>query len=194
MPRVREQRSPRRACTVPRLPSASASSSAPLRRRASARMDEAIALYQEVQRRFPRNAEAFVRAADLVRNFKGDTSGAIELLRTAAGARVREDAVPGPGADLREAVRRGRRGHRALRRSPSGARGPPGPDDGERVPGARSVLRSRRRAGRLPPVSRSRASCCRRIFVATRWTRRRRSFGGRSVRPSCRSSIAGTRT
>ncbi len=48
------------------------------------RMDEAIALYQEVQRRFPRNAEAFVRAADLVRNFKGDTSGAIELLRTAA--------------------------------------------------------------------------------------------------------------
>ena len=48
------------------------------------RIDEALALYEEVQRRFPRSAEAFVRAADLVRNFKGDTARAIELLRTAA--------------------------------------------------------------------------------------------------------------
>ncbi|HSP18866.1 MAG TPA: protein kinase family protein, partial [Myxococcaceae bacterium] len=48
------------------------------------RIDEALGLYQEVQRRFPRSADAFVRAADLVRNFKGDNGRAIELLRTAA--------------------------------------------------------------------------------------------------------------
>jgi tetratricopeptide (TPR) repeat protein len=48
------------------------------------RIDEAIGLYQEVQRRFPRSADAFVRAADLVRTFKGDNPRAIALLRTAA--------------------------------------------------------------------------------------------------------------
>jgi tetratricopeptide (TPR) repeat protein len=48
------------------------------------RFDEAIGIYEEVQRRFPKSAEAFARCASLVGVFKGDTARAIGLLRKAA--------------------------------------------------------------------------------------------------------------
>jgi tetratricopeptide (TPR) repeat protein len=62
------------------------------------RFDEAIEIYEEVQRRFPTSAEAFARCASLVALFKGDTARALGLLRKAA------DLEPGRTPQLVQAL------------------------------------------------------------------------------------------